>query len=76
MSGSLEAAEAPARKPEQALYSVTEACVYLGGISRGTLFKLIQAGFPSVRQGRRVYVTRKALDNYVESLEKMSFDNQ
>jgi len=72
----LEAAEAPARKPEQALYSVTEACVYLGSISRATLYRLFGKGLRSVRQGRSRYVTKQDLDSYVETLKRMSFDNQ
>ena len=72
----LETAEAPGNPPDQALYSVNDSCVYLGRISRATLYRLFDNGLRSVRQGRSRYVTKQDLDSYVETLKRMSFDNQ
>ena len=38
-------------------YTISEACQYLGGISRPTLYKLMgDGGLPLYRIGRRAYV--------------------
>ena len=42
---------------------------YLGGVSRTTIYALIEAGeIQRVNIGRRAFVTRESMDRYVERL--------
>lgn len=45
------------------LYSIREAMEFLGGICRGTLYKLIKDGrLPTVTIGRRRFIRRRAME--------------
>jgi excisionase family DNA binding protein len=47
-------------------YTISEACQYLGGISRPTLYKLMgDGGLPLYRIGRRVFFTKESLDEFI-----------
>jgi len=51
------------------LDSIPDAQAYLGGISRTTLYELAKRrDLKVVRIGRRAFVTRASLDEYVERL--------
>ena len=47
-------------------YTMDAACGYLGGISRPTMYKLMGDGdVSSYRIGRRVYITKESLDEFI-----------
>jgi excisionase family DNA binding protein len=51
------------------LYPIPEAQEYLGGISRTTLHELAKRGEVAVVNiGRRAFITRASLDEYVERI--------
>ena len=55
---------------EQLLVSIPDACYQLGGISRTTIFELVNSGhLVKVNIGTRGFITGKSLDGYVASLE-------
>lgn len=50
------------------LYTIQEAMEVLGGISRGTVYKLMREGvLASVLIGRRRFVPCRAIDNFIAS---------
>lgn len=50
----------------RAIYSVPEAQHYLGGISRTTLYALLDSDdVKRVNIGRRAFITRKSMDDYI-----------
>lgn len=46
--------------------SIVEACEYLGGISRSTLFHLLKEGLPSYTIGSRRFFTKDSLDKFID----------
>ena len=46
--------------------SMDEACVYIGGISRPTMYKLMNEGLKSYVIGSRRYFLVSVLDEYLE----------
>ena len=51
------------------LDSIPDAQAYLGGIGRTMLYELMKTQeLRAVRIGRRSFITRESLDNYVERL--------
>lgn len=52
---------------DRRLYSLDEAMEYLGGITKPTLYELInQENVQRVKIGRRSFITRESLDQYIE----------
>ena len=50
--------------------TLAEACAYLGGISRPTIYKLLGEGkIPSFTIGTRRYFRRESLDEYMSQSE-------
>ena len=48
------------------LFSIREAMEFLGGICRGTLYKLIKGGrLPTVTIGRRRFIRRRAMEEFL-----------
>jgi excisionase family DNA binding protein len=48
------------------LFSIREAMEFLGGICRGTLYKLIKDGrLPTVTIGRRRFIRRRAMEEFL-----------
>lgn len=59
-----------AERANRLLYPIPEVLAALGGISRSQLYALLAAGeIPTVKLGRRTFVTAQALDAYVARLE-------
>ncbi len=53
--------------PERRWISYEEATKHVSGLSRGTLWKLVEAGHvPAAKVGRRVLLDRFGLDEYLE----------
>lgn len=51
---------------------LNEACEYLGGISRPTLYRLLHDGkIPSFMIGKRRYFRRESLDEYMSQSERI-----
>jgi excisionase family DNA binding protein len=58
---------------EKALYSIPEACEYLGNISRASLYRLVdESKIRRVKIGRISRITRSSLDEFVRQLEAES----
>jgi hypothetical protein len=56
---------------EQLLVSIADACNQLGGISRTTVYQLVNDGhLVKVNIGSRGFITGQSLTHYVESLTK------
>lgn len=56
-------------RPKQALISIPEACAYLGGIHRVTLYRRIREGhLKLVHIGSRSFISTAELDSYIEKL--------
>lgn len=56
-------------QPQQALLTIPQACEYLGGISRCTLYRRAKEGhIRFVHIGRRSFISTNELDTYIESL--------
>lgn len=54
---------------ESSLFSVTDAQAYLGGISRTMLYALLEQGqIKRVNIGRRAFITRASMDDYVAAI--------
>lgn len=55
------------------LYTVEEACEYLGGIVKSTLYKYMgEQSLESIKmRGRRMF-TREQLDNFIRSQELLA----
>jgi predicted DNA-binding transcriptional regulator AlpA len=54
---------------EQLLVSIPEACNQLGGISRTTVYQLVNHGdLVKVNIGSRGFITGQSLHDYVQSL--------
>jgi excisionase family DNA binding protein len=48
--------------------TIAEACEYLGGISRPSLYRIMKCGeLTCYRIGTRVYLTRESLDQYIDA---------
>lgn len=45
---------------------INEACVYIGGVSRNTMYRLMKAGLPSYNIGNRRYFLISELDALIE----------
>jgi len=55
---------------EALAYSIDESCKALGGMSRQTFYDLINQGrIRTFKEGRRRFVSRSALQEYVNSRE-------
>lgn len=55
-------------KIEPKLYSIDDACLVLGGISRGTLYKLIgQKKFAPIKMFRRTYIKGDEINAFIEA---------
>lgn len=53
---------------ERRLHPVPEALEYLGGITKFSLYELINTGkIQRVKIGRRTFITRESLDAYIDS---------
>lgn len=51
------------------LVAITDATAELGGVSRSTIYDLVNRGhLTKVNIGRRGFITAESLDGYVESL--------
>lgn len=60
--------------PEKVTLRVTEVARMLG-ISRGSAYEAIQRGeIPHIRIGRRVLVSKKALDRFLDGVTKQGQD--
>jgi len=47
-------------------YTISEACQYLGGVSRPTMYRLLGGGeLSSYHIGVRVYFTKESLDKFI-----------
>ena len=46
--------------------NIRDACVYLGGISKNTAYRLMAEGLPSYTIGNRRYFLVSALDAFLE----------
>ena len=53
--------------------SIAEACEYLGGISRSTLFHLLKEGLPSYTIGSRRFFTKESLDEFIDERVKLRY---
>ena len=53
---------------DQELYSINQARMLMGGISRGTLYGLLRSGvLISVPIGRRRFITAEAIKSFIAS---------
>ena len=58
------------------LYSIREAMEILGGISRGTIYKLLKEGrLASVSIGRRRFIRRRAIEDFVAGATTTRIDS-
>ncbi|BBZ74139.1 helix-turn-helix domain-containing protein [Mycobacterium paraseoulense] len=56
---------------EKLLVSVPDTCAQLGGVSRTTVYELVNNGeLVKVNIGRRGFITAKSLSAYVERLSE------
>lgn len=52
------------------LIPISTAAVYLGGISKPTVYSLVHAGhIKLVKVGRRSFVTAQSINDYIDRLE-------
>ena len=57
-------------------YTMVEACGYLGGISRATMYRLLGAGqISSYHIGGRRYFTKESLDLFIDTQIEMEGGN-
>jgi excisionase family DNA binding protein len=62
----MSAGDRGARMSNTGLYGIREAMEFLGGICRGTLYKLIKDGrLPTVTIGRRRFIRRRAMEEFL-----------
>ena len=60
------------REHEQLLVPVPGACSALGGVSRTTVYDLVNRGeLVKVNIGRRGFITAKSLEQYVDRLSEL-----
>ena len=61
---------------EKLTLSASEAAQVIG-ISRATMYKLMKVkGFPTVQFGKRILVSRKGLERWVEEQSKIGWNPQ
>lgn len=61
---------------EKLTLSAAEAAKIIG-VSRATMYKMMKAqGFPTVQFGKRILVSRKGLERWVEEQSKIGWNPQ